>query len=396
MAIFNGLLDVDQWDGTNERPEDWLRVLFLIMPNGDAPLAALLGLMSSRRQEDIKFHWWEKGLHTNRILSDGGGSSSATSLTFTLLDDATDAGPLLRKNLILMHETSKELMLVTASSGSGAVTVQRSFGSVAAATITDDDGFTILTTAHETGSGVPRAVYEAPTEYRNNTQIFKETLEETRTALQTDIRPYGGGQYKELKRASLERFATHIERAMLYGDRIDPTVGPDGNLIYTTGGVTNSNFLPTANNVAVGGTLDKDTWDTHVSNMFLYGGEERLALCGSTFMQFVQQMTEGQLVRNEYIEQTYKMQVYTYVTVWGRIHFKVHPLMRQHAVWTKDALFLDFEGKQKRVMEPIKFHTNAQGRDEDLRRDYWMGELGAMWKLGRRNFYLSGVTGFAG
>jgi len=284
MAIFQGLLDVDQWDGNNERPEDWLRVLFLLMPNGDAPLAALMGLMGNTPQRDIKFHWWEKGLHTNRILVDGTVNSAATTVAFTLLDGTTDAAPLLRKNLVLMHESDGELLLVTTAAGSGAVTVQRPFGSVAAGTLTDEDGFTVLTTVHETGSGVPRQVFEAPTEYRNNTQIFKETLEETRTALQTELRWAPGGQYKELRRSSLERFACNLERAALFGDRIDPAAGPDGNLIYATGGVTNSNFLPAANDNAIGGTLDKDTFDSHVSAMFTYGGKERLALCGSTFM----------------------------------------------------------------------------------------------------------------
>jgi len=110
----------------------------------------------------------------------------------------------------------------------------------------------------------------------------------------------------------------------------------------------------------------------------------------------VQQYAEGQLIRNEYLERQYKMEVVSYKSVWGTIHFKVHPLMRQHAVWTKDAIFLDFEGKRKRVMHPIKFNTNAQARDEDLRRDYWIGELGFEWRLGARNYRLTGVTGFAG
>lgn len=408
MASYLGIRDTLQWAGTSERPEDWLSTLAVIDPNGDAPFTAFLGQIASESVNSEVFNWWEKSYGAYRLFANGGISTSDTSIILeTTAGGSVDAAQYVRKGFILEHEDSGEQILVVGESYSGAIQISRSFNGVSAATIDDQDALTILSNVHETASDMPTGIQTPVTQKTNYTQIFKMSLEASRTELQTELRWAPGGKYDEMKRESLQMLGRQVEMAALFQGRVAPVAGPGGGVIKATGGLFSGykgtpTFLDSGNVSAVGGLQTKATFNNFLKTIFSFGSKRRIVYAGGTWMQFFQDFCEGQMTRmvsNEVVS-TFGQDVTEYQTHWGKIMCIVHPLFTRHADWTKNAVFIDPEnpaGQMKRMtMLPIKFLRNTQGRGEDLRRDGWIGEFGFRWPGAIAHGIQTGVTGFQG
>lgn len=405
MASYLGIRDTLNFV-SNERPEDWFGTLAIIDPNGDAPFTAFLGQLPSEPVNSEIFHWWEKSYGAYRIFADGGISSSATAIVLqTATSGGSDAAQYVRNNFILEHEDSGEQILVTVQALSGSVGIQRNYNGVGAATIDDNDALTILTNVHETQSDFPSGLQSPVTEKYNYTQIFKMSLEASRTELQTSLR--WGDKYDELKRESLQMLARQVEMSALFMGRKAPTAGSGGGVTKASGGLFSGykgtpTFLDSGNVSAVGGLQSKSTFNTFLKTLFAFGSKKRIVFAGGTWMSFFQDFCEGNMIRmaDNNVVATYGQDVTEYQTHWGKIMCIVHPLMTRHADWTKNALFVDPENPagqmRRRVMKPLEFKRNVQGRGEDLRRDGWIGEFGFMWPGAIAHGIQTGVTGFQG
>lgn len=406
MASYLGIRDTLQWAGTNERPEDWFNVLQIIDPNGDSPFTAFLGQIAAEPVNSEIFHWWEKSYGAYRVFANGGISSSATSIILeTTAGGSVDAAQYVRNGFILEHEDSGEQILVTGQSFSGAVGISRNFNGVGAATIDDQDALTILSNVHETKSDFPSGIQTPVTEKYNYTQIFKMSLEASRTELQTSLR--WGNKYDELKRESLQMLARQVEMAALFQGRVAPAVGPGGGVIKATGGLFSGykgtpTYLDSGNVNAVGGLQSKSAFNTFLQALFAFGSKRRIVYAGGTWMKFFQEFCGSSLIRmaDNGLVRTFGQDITEYTCHWGTIYALVHPLLTRHSDWTKNALFVDPENPagqmKRRVMQPLKFQRNVQGRGEDLRRDGWIGEFGFQWPAAIAHGIQTGVTGFQG
>lgn len=402
MASYLGIRDTLQWAGTSERPEDWFNVLQIIDPNGDAPFTAFLGQLSSEPVNSEIINWWEKPYPAYRVFVDGTVSSSATAVVLQVTTAGVDAAQMVRNGMILEHESSGEQILVTGQTFSGAVGISRNFNGVGAATLTDNDALTIMGTAHETASEFPTGLSTGVTLKTNYTQIFKDSIEASRTEVQTELR--WGSKFDELKREGLQRLARLVEMSALFMGKKAPVAGPGGGVIKATGGLFSGYkgtpaFIDSSNVNAVGGLQSKSTFNTFLQTLFAFGSKRRIVYCGGTWMSFFQEFCAGQLIRMDY-SKTFNQDVTEYQTHWGKIMCIVHPLMTRHSDWTKNALFIDPESPsgqmKRRVMLPLQYKRNTQSRGEDARRDGWIGEFGFQWPGAISHGIQTGVTGFQG
>lgn len=392
---FLGLLTTAELTA-EERPLDWLRALFLLFPNGMAPFTALMGMMGSEPTGDFQYNWFEKGFPTQVIYVNNGGGylAGATSIA---VDDGAGTGAAYEANqgTIVMVQRTGELMILTADpANANTIVVQRGIGSVAAAALNDNDAITLLGAAYEQGSRSPSAISSSMTRKYNYTQIFKKSLEETRSALQTENRAFSNGNYKELKRETLQRFGLDVEKCFLWGERALLT-GPTGKPLTTTGGVVS--FIPTANKVSftgTGGVLTETAFENQMEIGFRKGTYERVALCGGVFLKVINQIVNRRWMPTT-IEEEYGMKVFTWETAHGIVHFKQHPLFTQHNQWQNCAIFLDFgSGKKRRHMNPTTFRTNVQENDADSRKDFYFADIGGMWPNAETDFMMTDVISF--
>ena len=394
MPAILGLRGTGQFT-SDERPQNWREMIMLLFPNGEAPLTAVLSLLKSRPTDDPSYNWWEKRLPTQRFALNGSHAGSVTVLTVDSGAKDTVAGT------ILLHENSGELIkvLTDPTSDTSIPDVVRSYGAVAAGTLADDDFLVVVGNVHEQGADPPTARSYAPTKVTNVTEIFRTALSLTRTAKKTRLRWDASGPYREAKREALSLHSIEMEKAFIWGEKIEGT-GVTGMPENMTGGVLS--FLTTnigatngfGSKAAPIGLLDEDTLDTMMEGIFRFGSTEKLALCGSTFLRALTTIAK----RNSQIErvptdQTYGMKIMEYISTSGTLMLKNHPLFSQHPVWRQNALILDVPNLGYRYIDDTMFIKNRQNPGQDLSKDEFLTEGGLELEFEESHGYIQGVTG---
>lgn len=326
----------------DQRPLSWREGIMLLRPNGSAPLFAMTSLMSSRSVDDPEFNWWDKGMPTRRLeLNEPAGLITADTAPIVL------GGALQLKagDLILFEETG-EIARVdadpTVDTIIGAVT--REFAGKAGATI-DSDGagvnpnIFIMGSSYEEGSDAPTGINFDPVKRNNFTQIFRNTLEITRTAANTRLRT--GDAVKEAKREALELHSLDIEKAIWFGDKLETTVG--GRPLRLTDGI--ENYIPAANIIdRAGVALDMETLEQWMSDFFLFGSSEKMAFMGNASMLTIQQVIRKNAAYQIHTgEKEFGMNVSRLVSPFGELVMKTHPLFNQITGGTTTAV--DYFGR---------------------------------------------------
>lgn len=219
---------------TNERPQNWREGILRIYPTSakaaEAPLTALTAVMKTRKIDDPVFHWWEKTLNNRRFLVTVALGVTAAGVAGTLTVDATyNAATGIKKNDLLMVEATGEIMRASAdASATTTVPILRGVSTGGSGLAMDpavagtNPYVLVIGSAFEEGSDAPTGVNFDPQERFNQTQIFRSTLEMTRTASQTNLRTVE--QVAEAKRECLEYFSVDMERGFWFGKKGTGTV----------------------------------------------------------------------------------------------------------------------------------------------------------------------------
>ena len=244
MAI-QGLRDSNNFV-TDQRPKNWREGILLLEPNGTAPLFALTSLMKNKTTDDPEFNWWDKVQPSQRLtfVTDGTGNLATGDTTIAL---TTGASQLKDGHLLYIEETT-EIMLVNGDpSSETSVNVIRGFsGTTATSAITVtgpqvNNNLFVVGSAYEEGSAAPTGINYDPTKRTNFTQIFRNNLEATRTAMKTRLRT--GDAVREARRECLELHSMEIERALWFGGKSETV--RNGKPLRTTEGVVSQ--IATAN-----------------------------------------------------------------------------------------------------------------------------------------------------
>lgn len=379
----------------DERPQNWRESILYLYPNGEAPLTALLSkIRNSQPTDDPAFNWWQKRLPTQRMSINKVGDYAAGDLTLVVDSGAKDcvAGTI----LLVESGTSKgELLRVdTDPTVDTSLHVVRGYGGVAAGVIEDNTFMTIVGNVHEEGSDVPTARSYSPTKSNNFTQIFRTSLSLTRTAKKTRLRWDNQGPYREARREALSLHSIEMEKGFIWGEAVE-TAGALGLPERMTGGVLSFISTNKGGNFNVAGLLDEDTLDNLMEDTFRYGSNEKLVLCGSTFIKAITTLGKRNGTLNVVPQdRTYGMKIIEYVTAFGTLMLKNHPLFSQHPVWRQNALVLDI-GKNLiyRYIDDTMFIRNRQAPGVDASKDEFLTEAGLELHYEETHAYIEGVTG---
>lgn len=339
MAVL-GLRGTGSW-GTDERPKSYRETLLFAFPNGDAPLTALTSKLRQEVSTDAEFKWFEKGLPVRRVTANGAFTSVATSLTINVNAKAMRAGD------VILNERTLEQMWVTADPANDTtLTVSRGKGGTTAAAGNDADGLVVIGRAYAEDASIPTSVSFDPSVKNNYIQIFRTPITITEMAQATTLR--WGKPLQELRREALQMHAIDMEMAFLLGKREEDLSGSQPK--RTTGGL--SHFV-TTNVFDAGGTVTEALWDTYMRDIFSKGSNEKLYLCGKD-----QLMVLSQLVKNKArinldptSEGTYGMRLIEYITPYGTLFLKGHPLLSNNPTFRSWGFVVDLKYLKYRYIE---------------------------------------------
>lgn len=394
----------------NQRPENWRQALLLLYPNSaeaaKAPLTALTNLMKSESTDDPVFHWWQKKLDDRRmqISATLGGTSGDTTITVASGAFKCKAGD------VILIESTGEIVRVSADPAADtALTVTRGVAgtSITAIASVATAGFNpnlqIIGSAFPENSLAPSGVNYDPVEKSNYTQIFRSTLEMSRTAQKTRLRT--GDAVKEAKRECLEYIGIDMERAFWFGKKQATTL--NGQPLRYTDGVIAQILAGAPSNTAAapnGGLITMAWLETILEQAFRYGSSEKMLFASNTVLLAVQQAVRKNSTWNiQNGLKEYGMRVSRLITPFGEVVLKVHPLFNQMTGGTtagtvydsiaNNGYLLDMANFKYRYIDDLKYEPKLEQNGTDGMKSGYIAECGIEVHHAETHFVLTGIRG---
>lgn len=410
-----GLRDTSGFTTTGQRPENWREALMLLYPNsGDlqkAPLTCLTSLMKTESTDDAIFHWFTKRLDDRIVRLSVDITNVATTWTINTVWKNNATAKICKAGDLLYSLQTQEIVRVSADPTADAtLTVTRAVAgtagtaiTVAAAGINSD--WIVIGSAFEEGSLAPSGVSYDPIEKSNNTQIFRSSLELTRTAMKTRLRT--GEQLKESKREALEYIGVDMERAFWFGQKSATVLNGrpiryTGGLLYFLNTFAAANVLTAPGN----GIVDFAWFETMMEQAFRYGASEKIAFCGNLALMAVNQMVRKNSQYNiQYGVKEYGMNVARLTTPFGELVLKPHPLFTQsqggittgvaYQGLTSWMTILDMSSIKYRYLKDsdLNYLTDQQTPGQDSMKAGYIAECGLEIQFPEAHMIIKGLVG---
>lgn len=382
------------------RPKNWRAGILMSMPNGQAPLTGLTAAMGSESTDDPEYYWWEKETQDRQLELSAAILAADTTFPVTGNAFSVKAGDVLR-----LMETGEIVLVVSDPVSATSVEVERAYaGSQVAADVGTTAGtspmLSVIGSAMEEGSDAPSSVMFDPTKQRNYTQIFRNTLEMTRTAMKTRLRT--GDQVKEAKRECLEIHSIDQERAYWFGEKSEKT--RNGKPVRTTGGILS--WIPAARqhqvNTEFASGLTMDGLEEYMYEAFMFGSSEKMMWLGNRAL-----LTLNQVVRKntDYTIQSgvkeYGMNVSRLICPFGELVLKTHPLFNQMRAangapgFESNAVILDMGDIKYRYVDDTNYEKDLQGNGVDGEKSGYLTEAGIELHHARHHMWLKGLVSAA-
>jgi len=368
MAVL-GLRGSTSFD-SDARPKNYRQILLLLNPNTEAPLTAMLGMLRNEPTDDPEFKIFEKTLPAQFAVVSGSHTSSVTTITLATAGDEKK----FKKGHAVMNDRTQEIMWVTVDPTTASqINVERGKGTTAAA-MNNLDGLTILGSHHEEGAAVPTAITYDPTVVTNYTQIFRTVIDLTNTALQTRLRYAEAGPLTEMKREALEIHSIEQEKQFLWGSGVEDTTGAQPE--RTTKGMFN--FI-TSNVQDFADSVDIDTWENFLEDIFENGSNEKLLLCGNRALNVINKVARahGDIQMNPTSE-TFGMQIMRYLTPYGTLQIKQHHLLSKNSTFSDWGFVIDPKHVVYRFLRgrDTKYLKARENAGDDAKKDEYLTEAG--------------------
>ncbi len=271
------------------------------------------------------------------------------------------------------------------------------------------DTFKIIGNLNPEGGEMPDAIALNPTKVYNLTQIFRTPLSITRTARKTKLRT--GEQYQKAKSEALEMHSWEMELAFLWGIRTE-NIGDNGKPERTTMGVINfirQYAAANCDDYTLNATFHGQTWVTGgetwlkalLEQIFRYGADSKLCLCGSGFLLGIDALAQasGQ-IQIAPAQKVYGMQIREWLTPFGSIYMKTHPLFSYDATTRNMGIILEPRELGYRFIDDTAFYgessqkTHPEGygqRRVDGTNEEFLTECGLEFGLPQKCAVLNGV-----
>ncbi len=431
--MFRGMRGTGDWV-TDQRPKSWREAIMYLYPNGMAPLTAILSMMKSSRVDDPEFYWWTQtqgsvqgavsGVYTLPDLSVAYVKGGVAGTVLYVVVSTTLGKSIREGHQILLRDASDysvdvngKVTNVTIGGANTVLAVKLLEGDDNSLThdLSDCDTFKIIGNINPEGGEMPDAIAQDVTKVYNKTQIFRTPLSLTRTAMKTKLRTPDA--YQKAKKEALEMHSFEMELAFIFGIMTENT-GDNGKPERTTRGLID--FIKTyasancddfqANATYAGkdwtdtfnGTTAGQDWlDTYFEQIFRYGAGEKLMLCGSGALLGIQRLAAaGGTVQLQPGAKTYGMQIMEWLTPFGKINLKTHPLFSHDATTRNMGIIIEPSELEYCYIDDTQFYgesnskSHAEGygnRRLDGLNEEFLTECGLRFGLAEKCGILNGI-----
>jgi len=420
---FLGMRGTGTW-GPNEAPQNWRQGVLYEWPNGSAPLTAVLSMIGDKSTDDYRFHWWTKelatqggpitGVFTNVGLTTAYVSGGVIdSVLYIRMADvvASEIKPthqvLLRSSTDPMVDVNAYVLNVVRNGANSYIGVRLLENDDNSAThdLSDANTLKIVGNINPQGGPMPAPISYAPLQMDNKTQIFRTSLSITETARNTNLRTED--DYRMAKREALQYHSIEIENAFIWGV-LSERIGDNGQPETTTMGIVPciKQFAP--QNVADYTTdplYNADSWitsgeqwlDEKLELVFRRGAEEKLVLAGSGAVLGLNRLAKNVGFIN-LTPQTaaYGLQVLRWITPFGVINIKTHPLLSYDPTTSHSMIILEPRGLLYRYLQNRDTHYIEDDKRHgwtrvDAINEEYLTECGLEFHFPSRMMYLTGV-----
>lgn len=408
------------------RPENWRETMTLLYANGQAPLTALLSLMPSKSTDDPIFHWFEKeqpnpnvtitGVYTDALSTAWTAAAKAQGDAVWVKMSAADVTHFKCGHIVtVMAPASSDLtknkfqLLITATptanGASSYVTgniISVAFTSLASASYT---AAMPTGTAHSEGATSGTSIAYDPSENSNYTQIFRNSLEATRTASKTRLRT--GDAVAQAKKECLELHMIEMEKGFLLNGTKYATTGSNGQPLRITGGIrgaisTNKWDFRAATGVgsttwagSEGDAMKNYFWLLdRLEELFRYGSSSKIAFTGNAAILAIQKlvlMSKGIQIHIEDKTLNYGFKVQNLTCPFGELLIKSHPLFNQNAVLRGEMTILDTDKMTYRYVDDTTYKPKIQANDLDGEKSEYLTECGLELGFEKTHAVLNGL-----
>lgn len=299
--IAEGILEIDMREEIMElEPES-------------SPLLILSKKASPEQAVNPKFSWFEDRLNArfDTLTAEKASGETVLPVTTESMWAADD---------LMYNIRTTELVRVVSRAGAN-VTVVRALGSTAAAIKTTDELLRVGSAAEEGAADKP-ARSRNPVEISNYTEIFREPIDATATALATKNRTRPRDWDRAMNHAGIEH-AKDIEYHALLGR---PSLNTSGtNPRRTTGGF---NYFATQNITDVGGEMTEVEFWNALTPCFRYGSSRKLLLCSTSFVSIITGYPRSKMITTQPdASMTYGIHIVQLITPLGKtLNVVSHPL----------------------------------------------------------------------
>ena len=401
MTVNLGMRGNSDWV-TDQRPKNWRETILLLWPNGTAPLTAMMAMLGSERVNDPQYNWWTKilatqggavtNIYTNAVMTSAyvSGGTVGTVLyvkTAEAVADEVRSGHqvLLRDASDLDVDVNAKVtgVILNGASSQIAVRLLEADDNSSNGDLSDADTILVVGNINAEGAVMPDVIAYDPVKWYNYTQIFRTPVSMTRTALRTRLRT--GDQKKEAKREALELHSIEMEKAFLYGVRSENT-GDNGKPERTTGGLIAATKTSGVNaNYVTDSDFSGDTWlasgeewlDSKLEEVFRYGEQEKMAFVGSGTVLAINRLAKqtGQI---QMTSETTKfgLQVWNWITPFGNIMMKTHPLFSYYASTRNSMLIFEPKNLKYRFIDDTSFMDQSKTNTKDAEEGEFLTEAG--------------------
>ena len=425
--MFLGMRGTGDWV-TDQRPKNWRQQILKLYPNGSAPLTAMLSIMGSSSVDDPEYNWWTQ--EQSAVSGAVGGVYTLADLSAAYINGGVTGDTLfvqITSTLGMRVRTGHQILLRDASDyrvdvvGKITDVTRGNVNTVLAVKLLEDDdnsadhdlsdcdNFKIIGNINPEGAEMPDAIALNPTKVYNFTQIFRTPLSMTRTALKTRLRT--PNDYQKAKAEALEMHSWEMELAFLWGIRTE-NIGDNGKPERTTMGVINfirqyaaANCDDYTLNTTYAGqswTTGGETWlKNMLEQIFRYGSGEKLCLCGSGFLLGIDALAKASSQLNIMPgAKTYGMQIKEWVTPFGSIYMKTHPLFSHDATTRNMAIIIEPKELGYRYIDDTSFFGESNSKDHpsgygqrriDGLNEEYLTECGLEFGLPQKCAVLNGV-----
>jgi len=390
--------------GTDERPKSYRETIFYLEKNGTAPLTALMTKMRHEMLTDSEHHWWTKAEPTVRTTH----TSPLTLVTIPALATFTVGSTTgFRPNDVIRCSNTGETAWVVSILTATTMSVVRGLGGSGGTALTAGDEWIVVGAASSEGAAVRSAKYSDPVKQYTFLQIFRHPAEVTGTMDATKFRT--GSAYKNALREAFRQHNMEREHAFFWGNAYEGTSSALGfsasKPTRFTGGVFGNSpsgmpYVPAANRFPLSnGELTEALLDSCMETIMAEGSRERIAYCGPRAMRVLSAIAKSSATLNmtPVKNGVYGMHLTEWVTPFGSLYLKLHPLFAESTVLTGVMAIVEPRNLSYLYLKDrdTKLLKDRQNPGMDGRTDEYLCECGLEIKHGSTHGLVSGITGFA-